>query len=349
METAFSTDPARWEAVCGRNSSAAGAFLYAVTTTGIYCRPGCASRLPKRENVRFFSDAAEARRAGFRPCRRCRPDVAAPDATRAAVLRACELLEQSEAAPDVEALAAAAGLSPSHFHRVFVEVLGATPAEYAAAVRRRRLHQGLAAAATVTDAIYDAGYGSGSRVYERSPELLGMTPARFRQGGAGEVVRWSLAETSLGTLLVAGTERGLCMVELGETAELEARLRERFSRADLHAGDEAFQEWVRAVVGLVEEPRRAVSLPLDIRGTAFQQRVWKALLQTRPGQTAHYSELAAAVGEPRAARAVAQACAANPVAVVVPCHRVVPRGGGTGGYRWGPERKRELLRREGQS
>lgn len=343
---AYGTDEARWEAVRSRDAAAAGAFLYAVSTTGIYCRPACSSRLPRRDHVRFFDSRTEAERAGFRPCRRCRPDRPSGSSTEALLRRACALLDDPIETPGLDQVAEAVSLSPAHFHRVFTEGVGITPAEYAAARRRSRLQEALPQARTATDAIYNAGFSSPSRVYENPGDVLGMTPARYRAGGAGETIRYSVTEGSLGPVLVAATERGLCMVEFGEPEALERRVRDRFAHATMRPGDAAFAELVRQVVALVDEPGRSLDLPLDVRGTAFQQRVWKALRATRAGQQVSYSELAAAIGSPAAARAVAGACAANPVAVVIPCHRVVPKGGSVGGYRWGEARKRALLERE---
>jgi AraC family transcriptional regulator of adaptative response/methylated-DNA-[protein]-cysteine methyltransferase len=344
--TSFETDEQRWQAVCRRDPAATDAFRYGVASTGIYCRPTCAARRPNRENVRFFATSADAERAGFRACKRCRP-AGEPLPLLAGVARACALLEEREDSPSTAELARAAGVSASHFHRLFKQATGVTPHEYGAAVRRRRLQEQLSSGEPVTSAVYEAGFGSGSRVYERAGELLGMTPGRYRRGGEGAVIRHAVTQTTLGPLLVAATERGLCMIAFGETEEsLIAQLRERFPRAELQAGNAEFAELVAKVAARVEQPHLGGDLPLDVRGTAFQQRVWQALTRIPPGVTRTYSQLAAELGEPAAVRAVAGACAANHLAVVIPCHRVIGSRGELRGYRWGLERKRALLERE---
>ncbi|HEX2037090.1 MAG TPA: bifunctional DNA-binding transcriptional regulator/O6-methylguanine-DNA methyltransferase Ada [Chloroflexota bacterium] len=344
----FRSDEERWAAVVGRDTRASGAFVYAVKTTRVHCRPGCASRLPRREHVSFFGSSTQAVAAGFRPCKRCRPDLPTPpDPAAEAVARARALIEASERPPMLRELAAALGLSPYYLHRLFARTVGVTPREYAAACRLRRLQAGLQRGDSVTRAIYDAGFGSSSRVYEQAGGLLGMSPAQYRAGGAGQRIRYAVRPVSLGWVLVAATERGLCAVEFGDTPEaLGAQLRLRFPGAELREDDAAFTDWVTQVVSLVEAPRQALDLPLDVRGTAFQQRVWRVLREIPPGTTLGYAEVAQRIGLPNATRAVAQACAANPVAVAIPCHRVVRADGGLGGYRWGVERKRALLARE---
>lgn len=339
----------RWEAVVRRDPRADGAFVYAVQTTGVYCRPSCGARLPRRENVRFFATGREAEQAGFRACKRCRPDGPSLAERRAeAVRRACRAIADADGPPRLEALARAVGMSPHHFHRVFKAATGVTPRAYAAARRAERVRRGLGQAASVTDAVYDAGFGASSRFYAAADEILGMAPSRFRQGGRGEAIRFAVGQCSLGAILVAATERGVCAILLGDDAEALVRdLQDRFRAAELRGGDADFEGWVAAVVGLVESPAAETNLPLDVRGTAFQQRVWQALRLVPPGTTASYGEIAARIGAPRSARAVAGACAANPLAVAIPCHRVVARDGSLGGYRWGIERKRALLRREG--
>lgn len=350
MRAAATTGDPRWLAVTARDPAADGQFFYSVNTTGVYCRPSCAARTPRPENVAFHATAADAERAGFRPCRRCRPDQP-PLAERQAVLVAdlCRLIDCAERAPSLRELAEHAGLSTYHLHRVFKTVTGLTPGNYVAACRGARVRAGLAGSATVTEAIYGAGYNAGSRFYEQANRLLGMTPSRFRSGGAGMEIRFAIGECSLGAILVAASERGICAILLGDDPEVLARdLQDRFPRAELIGGDAGFERLVAQVVGFVEMPKRGLELPLDVRGTAFQQRVWAALQEIPAGTTASYSEIARRIGAPRAVRAVAGACAANALAVAIPCHRVVRNDGGLAGYRWGVERKRALLEREAQ-
>lgn len=342
-------DP-RWGAVRARDASADGAFVYSVATTGVYCRPSCASRLARPENVAFHASPAAAERAGFRPCKRCRPGEA-PLATRRAsvVTELCRLIETSEVTPTLEVLARHAKASEFHVHRVFKAATGLTPRAYAAAHRAGRVRSALRGRedGTVTEAMYRAGYASSGRFYEESNAVLGMTPARFRAGGPGEEIRFAVGECSLGAILVARAARGVCAILLGdEPEELVHDLERRFPQARLVGGDAAFEALVARVVGLVERPELGDRLPLDIRGTAFQRRVWEALRAIRPGETVTYAELARRIGAPAAARAVGHACAANPLAVAIPCHRVVRTDGGLSGYRWGVERKRALLARE---
>lgn len=341
-------DP-RYAAIARRDPAADGAFFYAVRTTGVYCRPSCAARLARPENVSFHPDCAAAEQAGFRPCKRCRPNQPPQQARHAAIVqRACHLIDTAESAPALATLARDAGLSPFHFHRVFKQAVGVTPKAYAAARRAARVQDGLATAGTVTQAIYDAGFNAPSRFYGDAGDRLGMTPGAYRKGGAGETIRFAVGACSLGAILVAATPRGLCAITLGDDPDRLVRiLQDRFPRAALAAGDATFEATVAQVVGLVEAPGQAFDLPLDIRGTAFQQRVWQALRAIPAGQTASYTEIAARVGVPAAVRAVAQACAANALAVAIPCHRVVRSDGALSGYRWGVERKAALLRREG--
>ena len=339
-----------WAAVLRRDPGADGRFVYAVATTRVYCRPVCPARRPRREHVSFFPSPAEAEAAGYRPCRRCRPDRNGPSAAAACVGRAKEYLDAHlDETVTLEQLGRVAYMSPFHLQRSFKRLLGVTPREYVRARRAERLKQRLRAGDTVSRATFEAGYGSGSRVYERAGEGLGMTPGTYGRGGAGETIRYTTVATSLGRMLVAATARGVCSVAFGESAaELEAELRREFPRASLVRASDELSAWVQAVVALVEGEVARVDVPLDLRATAFQQRVWKALREIPPGETRTYGEVARAIGAPRAARAVARACATNPVAVVVPCHRVVPAGSGAdvGGYRWGVERKRKLLERE---
>lgn len=344
----FETADERWAAVVARNSAADGRFVYAVTTTGVYCRPSCASRQPRRANVRFFADAAAAEQAGFRACKRCRPHMSGhPDDHTALVERACRVIEESEQPPKLAQLAAETGLSPTYFQRVFKAVVGVTPRQYAATQRANRVQHQLRADATVTDAIYNAGFGSSGRFYAQSAEFLGMTPSSFRKGAGGEQITYAIADCYLGRVVVAATARGICMIEFADNVQtLEQRLHERFPRATLQPGDAAFSEWLAQIVAFLEAPGRGLNLPLDIQGTAFQQRVWAALRNIPAGTTASYSDIAAQIGQPNAVRAVAQACAANHLAVAIPCHRVVRSDGDLSGYRWGTERKRTLLERE---
>lgn len=339
-------DP-RWAAVVGRDRRVDGAFYYAVETTGIYCRPSCAARRARPEHVRFYATREDAERAGFRPCKRCKPDQPALTEQYAAkVTAACRIIEAADMAPSLATLAQRVGLSAWHFHRIFRQITGVTPRQYAEALRANRVRAALQSADTVTDAIYDAGYNASSRFYEQSTEVLGMTPTDYRAGGAA-AIRFAVGECSLGSVLVAQSERGICAILLGGDPDALVRdLQDRFPRASLIGGDGDFEQLVARVVGFIEAPRIGLDLPLDVRGTAFQQRVWQALRQIPPGETATYAEIAARIGSPGAVRAVAGACAANALAVAIPCHRVVRTDGGLSGYRWGVERKRALLEKE---
>ncbi len=340
-------DP-RWVALATGDPEADGRFYYAVRTTGIYCRPSCPARLPRQENVDFYATREEAEAHGFRPCKRCKPDQ--PSATErytAKVTEACRIIEGSETVPNLEHLAQRVGLSTYHFHRVFKRVTGLTPREYAVAHREQRVRNELGRSDTITGAIFDAGYNSNGRFYEQSNEILGMTPTSYRSGGAQMDIRFAIGECSLGSILVAQSERGVCAIFLGDDPEELVRdLQDRFSRANLIGGDHEFEQRVARVVGFVESPGIGLDLPLDVRGTAFQQRVWQALREIPAGQTASYTDIACRIGSPKSVRAVAQACAANALAVAIPCHRVVRRDGSVSGYRWGVERKHALLTRE---
>ncbi|MBV9907879.1 MAG: bifunctional DNA-binding transcriptional regulator/O6-methylguanine-DNA methyltransferase Ada [Hyphomicrobiales bacterium] len=341
-------DEERWQAVERRDPEFDGKFFFAVRTTGVFCRPSCASRPAKRENVSFFSTVAEAEKAGYRACKRCRPDrLDASDPQIETVKRACAKIEQAEEAPKLAELAAAAGLSPYHFHRVFKTITGVTPKAYAAETRARRAADKLRTAETVTEAIYDAGFNSSSRFYESTAARLGMTPSAVKRGGAGARIRFAVGQASLGAVLVAATKKGVCAILLGDDPETLVRdLQDRFPKAEFEGGDAEFERMVAQVVGLIEAPGQRLDLPLDIRGTVFQQKVWAALRAIPPGETATYLEIARAIGQPKAVRAVAQACGANPLAVAIPCHRVVRTDGDVSGYRWGVERKRKLIDRE---
>ncbi|HET9405346.1 MAG TPA: bifunctional DNA-binding transcriptional regulator/O6-methylguanine-DNA methyltransferase Ada [Burkholderiales bacterium] len=340
-------DP-RWAAVVRRDPGADGKFFYSVRTTGVYCRPSCGSRRARPENVRFFASGADAERAGFRPCKRCRPDQPTRDQQLAAkVAETCRFIEAAAETPGLRELAARAGLSAYHFHRVFKAVTGVTPRAYAAAHRARRVRGELRRGGTVTEAIYGAGYGSNGRFYETADAVLGMTPGAYRAGGANTEIRFAIGKCALGSILVAQSARGICAIFLGDDPGALAReLQDRFPRARLIGGDRAYEKLVAKVVGFVEAPALGLDLPLDVRGTAFQQRVWQALRRIPAGRTASYTEIAKRIGSPQSVRAVAGACAANALAVAIPCHRVVRNDGGLSGYRWGVERKRALLKRE---
>ncbi len=348
MAGIFATDAERWQAVIDRDRRAEGAFVYSVRSTGVYCRPACGARLARRENVRFHASAAAAEAAGFRPCKRCRPDRAGPDRSHEeAVARACRMIEAAEETPSLAALARASGLSRFHFHRVFKAATGATPMAYAAQLRARRVEGALGRERTVTEAIYAAGFNSSGRFYAEAGARLGMTPSRWRAGGEGEAIRYASGACSLGRVLVAATARGVSAIAFGDDEEtLVAALAERFPKASLVPGDDDFAATLAAVIAAVETPARGLDLPLDIQGTAFQCRVWSALRAIPAGMTASYADIARRIGEPRAARAVAAACAANKIALAIPCHRVVRADGAIAGYRWGAGRKRALLARE---
>jgi AraC family transcriptional regulator, regulatory protein of adaptative response / methylated-DNA-[protein]-cysteine methyltransferase len=344
----FGNDESRWQAVVRRDPAADGAFYFSVRTTGVYCRPSCPSRRARRENVCFYSTSEQAKRAGYRPCKRCRPDDLSLAIRRQnAVARACRLIEKSPQAPSLDELAHAAGMSRFHFHRVFKMITGVTPKAYATGQRARRIRHELARGASVTEAIYSAGFHSDGRFYANSIGHLGMKPTAFRLGGAGQTLRFAVGKCSLGSILVAASAKGVCAILLGDDPNALVRdLQDRFPRANIVGADAAFDRWVAGAVALVEKPALGLDLPLDIRGTAFQLRVWKALRRIPPGSTASYTEVARRIGRPGAARAVARACAANPVAVAIPCHRVVRTDSTLSGYRWGVVRKVELLRRE---
>ena len=337
-----------WAAVENRDAGADGSFYYGLRTTGVYCRPGCPSRRPLRANTAFFATTSEAEAAGLRACKRCRPtDASTASRHIAAIEKACALLRTSETIPSLGELAAAAAISRFHFHRVFKQVTGATPRDYARTHRLGLLAQRLDAGEKVTEAIYASGFGSSSRAYEAAPAALGMTPGARRRAGDGETIRYVTVATPLGWALVAATGRGVCLTALGDDRErLAAMVRERFPAALLVAEDAALKDWAEQIVRFIADPGQTPDLPLDIRGTAFQTRVWRALQRIPLGRTATYAEIARALGQPKAVRAVAQACAANNLALLVPCHRVIREDGDLAGYRWGLERKRALLERE---
>ncbi len=348
MTTRKSTDDARWDAVVSKDKRADGKFYFSVRTTGVYCRPSCPARRARRENVAFHLSCEAAEAAGFRSCKRCRPREASQSERDAAlVARACSLIEKSDEPVRLASLAAASGLSPFHFHRLFKAATGLTPKAYADAHRADRVRKALPSSKTITAAIYDAGFNSNGRFYASSAQVLGMTPGRYRAGGQWIRIRFAIGECSLGSILVAATDKGVCAILMGNDPDaLVRQLQDRFAKAELIGGDAKFEALVAKVVGFVEQPRLGLDLPLDVRGTAFQQRVWKALRQIGVGKTASYGEIAARIGTPKSIRAVAQACAANMLAVAIPCHRVIRTDGQLSGYRWGVQRKRALLERE---
>lgn len=331
-----------WGRVAARDRSADGRFVTGVLTTGIYCRPSCAARHPKRENVRFFASGAEAAATGLRPCLRCRPDEVTREAE--ALEKVFALLGCAEEPPSLEALAGAAGYSPHHFHRLFKRATGVTPAAYARGKRAEGMARSLEQNGRVTDAIYEAGYSGPGRFYDDAKRRLGMTPTAWRDGGRGETIRWATAETSLGTMLVAATERGICRLSFDED---EAALHARFPHATIEPGGAAMAGLVAGATAAVEAPERPHDLPLDVRGTAFQQAVWRELSRIPPGESLSYAALAVRAGKPGAARAAGSACGANNIAVLIPCHRARRGSGAPGGYAYGLERKAALLEREG--
>lgn len=348
MATSNPTLDPRWAAVAERRQEADGTFVYSVITTGVYCRPSCSSRTARPEHVRFFEAPEEAERAGFRPCLRCRPDQSSPKEQQVAVItELCRYIEASEQPPTLEQLARRAGWSRYHLQRTFKAIAGVTPRGYAAAVRSDKVRRELKTGDSVTEAIYQSGYNSSGRFYEASDQMLGMTPSRYRAGGADTDIHFAVGECSLGSILVARSAKGVCAIYLGDDPDVLIRiLEDQFPAANLLAGDRDFEQLVARVVGFVEAPEQGLNLPLDIRGTAFQQRVWEVLRQIPVGQTLSYAEVAERLGKPSAVRAVAGACAANRLAVVIPCHRVVRSDGSLSGYRWGVERKKMLLERE---
>ncbi len=337
-----------WEAVLRRDRGLDGAFVFAVRSTGVFCRPSCPSRRPRRENVLFYATPADAERAGYRACRRCRPTSPAGTGTERAVHRALAYIDAHlDDRITLERLGREVGVSPFHLQRTFRERVGVTPRAYQAARRVERLKGRLRAGDTVGRAGFEAGFGSARGAHAHTSAALGMTPGRYRRGGQGLEIRFGVVDSALGQVLVGATRAGVCAVLLGdEEGELERQLRADFPRAAIARDDDAIREWAAPVVARVEGAHPGLALPLDLHGTAFQLAVWHALQRIPPGETRTYAEVAAAIGRPRATRAVARACAGNHTAVVVPCHRVVPASGGAGGYRWGEARKRELLRRE---
>lgn len=350
LANATEQDP-RWAKIIARDATADGQFYYAVKTTGVYCRPSCSARQARPEHVEFYQTTAEAQHAGFRACKRCKPDGAALSEQYAhKVAAVCKLIENTDETLNLKQLAAHAGMSIYHFHRIFKSVTGLTPKAYAAAHRAKLMRNKLGHSTTVTDAIFAAGYNSNSRFYEKSNQVLGMTPTNYRAGGKDAEIRFALGECSLGAILVASSEIGVCAIALGDDADVLLReLQDRFPKANLIGGDADFEQRVAKIVGFIEAPAIGLDLPLDIRGTAFQQRVWQALREIPAGSTVSYTDIANRIGSPTAVRAVAGACAANTLAVAIPCHRVIKNDGTISGYRWGIERKRLLLTREAKS
>lgn len=349
MVTPGLSDDHCWHAVCDNDPAADALFVYAVRTTGVFCRPSCSSRRPRRANVLFFNTAAAAVAAGFRACKRCRPDTTrlVPPTVQARMTRACRLLESAENSPTMTSLARQVHLSPFHFQRLFKNTIGLTPHQYAQARRGENLRNALANGDRVTDAMSNNNIYSSGHFHAVAKHALGMSPRQYRAGGPGKTIRFALGECALGALLVAGTERGICAIELGENAaEMLETFQARFSQATLVGDDAAFQQHVARVAAFVARPAEDLALPLDLQGTVFQRRVWQALCDIPPGETATYAEVAARIGAPRATRAVANACGANRCALAIPCHRVLRSDGALGGYRWHIDRKRALLARE---
>lgn len=348
MMQTFKTDEARWQAVTRRDHSADGQFVFAVTSTGIYCRPGCPARTPKRENVVYFRTADAAEAAGFRPCKRCHPASLTPKALQSDLIAdICTHIDHSDPLPSVADLAEQAGMSIGHFQRTFRAVTGITPKTYLQARRDRRFAETLQQAERVTDAVYDAGFGSTGRAYDRVVNRIGMAPSAVRRGGAGVRLAYAVAPCALGVVLVARSQQGVAAIELGDSTEAVVKaLHDRFPNAEIVGDDTGFGDLLHDVAGLIETPERGHSLPLDIQGTVFQRRVWQALQDIPAGETRTYSQLAKAVGRPKAVRAVAGACAANAHAVAIPCHRIVRSDSSISGYRWGRHRKKVLLARE---
>lgn len=342
------SDDNSWRAIVARDREADGRFVYAVRSTGIFCRPSCPSRKPGRDRVEFFDTPADAEKAGFRACRRCRPsDLSPADPWTEKIRRACVYLSNVEGHPSLATLANRLGGSPYHLQRNFKRIVGVTPREYAEACRLRAVKGKLKAGGDVTSAMLDAGYGSSGRFYERAAPRLGMKPQIYQRGGAGMDIRFTIVDSPLGRLLVAATSRGICAVAMGDSDRgLAEGLEREYPAARIEKDRRGLGRWTKAVLARLKGKHPRIDLPVDVQATAFQWQVWNALAAIPPGTTCSYSDVAAAIGRPRAARAVARACATNPVAVVIPCHRVVPGQGGTGGYRWGAERKKALLRKE---
>jgi AraC family transcriptional regulator of adaptative response/methylated-DNA-[protein]-cysteine methyltransferase len=348
MRSTRSIEDTRWESVASHDRGADGAFVYAVSSTGVYCRPSCPSRRPRRDRVTFFETAADARFAGFRACRRCHPDAVAPsDPWIDKIRRACVYLANVDGHPSLATLAKRLGGSPYHVQRNFKRLVGVTPREYADAIRLRKVKGRLRGGGDVTDAMFEAGYGSSSRFYERAAPKLGMSPSTYRRGGRGMAIDYAIVDSPLGRLLVAATTRGVCAVAMGSSdADLTRALVREYPAATIATDEGALAQWTSAIVAHLEGKRPRLDLPLDIQATAFQWQVWQALAAIPYGETRTYRDIAETIGRPRAVRAVARACASNPVALAIPCHRVVASDGRPSGYRWGASRKKALLERE---
>ena len=347
----YDTDEDRFDAIAARNSAADGAFYYGVLSTGVFCKPSCPSKHAKRENMRLFDTLEAADKSGLRPCKRCKPTGLDKEQEHAALVKkACDIIDGFETPPTLNALADKMGMSPHHFHRIFKSVTGLTPKGYADARRAENIRCNLSQETSVTDAIYDAGFGSSARFYEKADDMLGMSAKARKRRGKGEHIQYSFGECSLGTVVVAITPKGICAILIADTQEAALReLREQFANASLTAGNDDFGQSVESVIALIDGNSPVTELPLDIIGTIFQERVWQALREIPYGETRTYSEIADAIGSPKSVRAVANACGSNKLAVAVPCHRVVRKGGDLSGYRWGVERKKSLLDKEATS
>lgn len=345
-------DARRWQAVCERDKNWDGAFVFAVCTTGIYCRPSCRSRRAKRENLSFYETPEQAKSAGYRACKRCKPDQADHSPHVEVIVETCRDIQAAEEEPDLATLAASAGFSPGHFQRIFKAHVGLSPKRYAMAVRKQRLRNGLSASENVAHAIYDAGYASASRAYADNA-MPGLPHRRYKKGAEGETIHYANTMTSLGSILVAATDRGICLVEFAEKEDSLGLLETHFPRGHLEETVGNLTDWIEKVVARIDLPQKAqrntARIPLDIRGTAFQEKVWQALTEIPPGETVSYAQLARSLGQPKATRAVASACASNHLAVMVPCHRAIRGSGDLAGYKWGIERKRALLEREAEN
>ncbi len=346
--TNFNTDDARWHAVLNNNSSADGSFYYAVITTGVHCRPSCTSRLPNRVNVRYFATFEEAELAGYRACKRCKPaTISKAEEIEQKIIHSCRVLEESGTSLKLEELAAQVNLSPYHFHRLFKKIVGVTPKQYASRNQSRRFQSSLKTSPSITDAIYSAGYGSSGGAYDKTQDQLAMKPNVYRKGAAGITIIYGIAKCYLGWVIVAATERGICAIEFGDDPDtLPAQVQSRFPKAQLEKADTGFKTLIKEVVELIESATGNFQIPLDIQGTAFQQQVWTVLRQIKPGETLTYTEVAKSMGKPKTVRAVASACAANKLAVVIPCHRIISKIGKLSDYRWGARRKKMLLESE---
>ena len=347
-QTIYNTDDRRWKAVARREQSADRCFYYAVMTTGIFCRPGCPSRLPKRENVEYFISSQAAMASGYRPCKKCKPTATnANEDTERKIIAACRIIENSTAVPKLADLARKLQLSPYYFHRLFKKVVGVTPKQFGSSHRSRRLSNSLKTSRSITDAFYDAGFSSSSGAYDKNQSQLSMKPKEYRAGGVGLTLHYGVAACTFGWIMVAGTDRGICSIEIDDDpALLLQQLQERFPQATVTQAGPGFANLVRDVVKFIKAPQNSFNIPLDIQGTAFQIQVWSILRQIEPGKTMSYTEVAEKIGNPKAVRAVAGACASNKLAVVIPCHRVISKNGELGGYRWGVERKKMLLDNE---